>query len=156
VDGGGAAAALAGARAGALDSPPCHPLFDAIPSGGGAGCSEAADPDAGAGGFDTGGVAEPQRQVSQPAAAPQAAPPATSEGPWNVQVFAGRDRQAAERIVDTLRAQGWPVRLQSLPEGAGSLLKVRVGGYATRAAADEAAGKLRGQGQTGAWVTDTP
>lgn len=73
-----------------------------------------------------------------------------------MQVFAGRDRQAAERLVGTLRAAGWPVRLQSVPEGSGSLVKVRVGGYPTRAAAEEAAGRLRGQGQTGAWVTDVP
>ena len=56
----------------------------------------------------------------------------------------------------TLKAAGWPVQLQALPEGAGSLLKVRVGGYPDRATAEAAATKLRAQGQSGAWVTDTP
>jgi cell division septation protein DedD len=110
----------------------------------------AADVDASAGGFDTGGVAEPNRQVAEPAA------PAAPGGPWNVQVFAGRDRQAAERLVTTLQGAGWPVKLQSVAEGSGSLVKVRVGGFPTRQAAEEAAGRLRGQGQSGAWVTDTP
>ena len=118
-----------------------------------------ADVDATAGGFDVSGVPEPKRQVGEPPSPPQAAAPppaAAPSGRWNVQVFAGRDRQAAERLVDTLKAAGWPVHLQSVPEGSGSLLKVRVGGYASRAAADEAAGKLRAQGQAGAWVTDAP
>jgi cell division septation protein DedD len=119
-----------------------------------------ADVDSQAGGFDTGGVAEPHRQVSSPeppaAPAPASPAPAASAGPWNVQVFAGRDRQAAERLVGTLRAAGWPVRMQSVPEGSGSLVKVRVGGYPTRTAAEEAAGRLRGEGQSGAWVTDSP
>ncbi|HET9299925.1 MAG TPA: SPOR domain-containing protein [Candidatus Polarisedimenticolaceae bacterium] len=107
-----------------------------------------ADVDATAGGFDVSGVPEPRRQVTAPVAVPS--------GPWKVQVFAGRDRQAAERLVGTLKAAGWPVQLQSLPEGSGSLLKVRVGGYPDRAAAEAAATKLRGQGQSGAWVTDSP
>ncbi|HEX5042025.1 MAG TPA: SPOR domain-containing protein [Candidatus Polarisedimenticolaceae bacterium] len=131
------------------------------PSPGGAPASRAvkppADVDASAGGFDVSGVPEPRRQVAAPSSpSSSSAPQATSSGPWNVQVFAGRDRQAAERLVGTLQAAGWPVRLQSVAEGSGSLLKVRVGGYADRAAAEAAAAKLRAQGQTGAWVTDTP
>ncbi len=118
-----------------------------------------ADVDATAGGFDVSGVPEPGRQVTKPVtpsptSAP--APAAATGGPWKVQVFAGRDRQAAERLVGTLKAAGWPVQLQALPEGAGSLLKVRVGGYPDRTAAEAAATKLRAQGQSGAWVTDTP
>jgi DedD protein len=113
--------------------------------------------DATAGGFDVSGVPEPRRQVAEPSApSSPSAPEAAGSGPWNVQVFAGRDRQAAERLVGTLKAAGWPVRLQSVAEGSGSLLKVRVGGYADRAAAEAAATKLRAQGQAGAWVTDTP
>lgn len=118
----------------------------------------AADVDRSAGGFDTAGVPEPGRQVSEtaePAPAPASAP-ASSAGAYHVQVFAGRDRQAATRIVDALQRAGWPVRLQSVEEGSGSLVKVRVGGYPTRAAAEAAAVKLRAQGQPGAWVTDSP
>jgi cell division septation protein DedD len=118
-----------------------------------------ADVDATAGGFDVSGVPEPPRQVAEPTTpSPASAPPpaAVPTGPWKVQVFAGRDRQAAERLVGTLKAGGWPVQLHSVPEGSGSLLKVRVGGYPDRAAAEAAATKLRAQGQTGAWVTDTP
>jgi cell division septation protein DedD len=117
-----------------------------------------ADVDAGAGGFDVGGVPEPGRQVAEPEPAPARAParPAPSSGPWHVQVFAGRDRQAAERLVGTLEAAGWPVRLQATAEGSGSLLKVRVGGYPSRTAAESAAARLKTQGHTGAWVTDSP
>lgn len=118
----------------------------------------AVDVDRSAGGFDTAGVPEPRRQAqgtAEPAPAPPAAP-ASPGGAFHVQVFAGRDRQAATRIVETLERGGWPVRLQSVAEGSGSLVKVRVGGYPTRAAAEAAAQKLRAQGQAGAWVTDAP
>jgi cell division septation protein DedD len=110
--------------------------------------------------FDTlsgpGQEAEPARQASRAASAPPPPVPTTraegAPGPWFVQVFAGRDRRAAEQVVKDLDGRGHPVRLESEREGAGSLFKVRVGGFASREAAETAAGVLRGQGQAGAWV----
>ena len=106
--------------------------------------------------FDTlsgaGKEAEPGRQVqAKPQAAAPAAPP-VSPGAWFVQVFVGRDRQAAEDVVRTLRAQKYPVRIDAVAEGSGSLYKVRVGGYASKEAADAGAGRLHADGHAGTWV----
>lgn len=92
---------------------------------------------------------EPTRQVS-PAPAQAAAGAA---GPWAVQVFAGRDKEAADSLVRTLTQRGYPVRLESSRDGADLLYKVRVGGYPGQPEAAAAAEKLRKEGATGAWVT---
>jgi cell division protein FtsN len=115
--------------------------------------------------FDTlgggGRAAEPQREArpkpqvgEPPEAAPDrpAAPPARG-GPFVVQVFAGRDRRAAEEIVRALRDKGYPVSVEGEREGRGALFKVRVGGYADRTEAQSAAERLKREGQAGAWVT---
>jgi cell division septation protein DedD len=70
-----------------------------------------------------------------------------------VQVFAGRDPEAAQVVVRSLGAKGWPVKVESQREGSGALYRVRVGGFPTREAAEEAVQRLRGEGQAGAWVT---
>ncbi len=107
--------------------------------------------------FDTlsgpGKEAEPGREAqSKPAATPAPATP-VSAGSWFVQVFVGRDRQAAEEVVRSLRAKQYPVRIDAVAEGAsGSLYKVRVGGYPTRESADATAGKLHVDGISGTWV----
>jgi cell division septation protein DedD len=73
-----------------------------------------------------------------------------------VQVFVGRDRAAAEEVVKTLRAKGYPVRAEAVREGATtSLFKVRVGGFATREAADAAVDRLHRDGQASTWVVKT-
>jgi cell division septation protein DedD len=106
---------------------------------------------------------EPAREVARPSAesVPAEPPPATaapapakSGGPFYVQVFAGRDRGAAEGLVGELQKKGFSVRLFSEREGRGALYKVRVGGYASREEAGEAAKQLQGQGYAGAWVTE--
>lgn len=105
-----------------------------------------------AGFFDTvggQGSAEPGRQAREGTPSPQPVTP----GSWFVQVFAGRDREAAEQVVGGLRAKGWPVKVEAQREGSGSLYRVRVGGYPTREAADSAVKRLRAEGRTGAWVT---
>lgn len=103
-----------------------------------------------------GQVSEPRREASArppsgPAAVP--APPPSPAGEWFVQVFAGRDREAAELVARQLRARNHPVRLDAEREGSGSLYKVRVGAYANRDEADRAAEVLRREGSSGAWVT---
>jgi len=104
------------------------------------------------------GAAEPQREArakaspAEPSPAEAAAPPVRG-GPYFVQVFAGRDRGAAEEIVRTLRGHGYPVTVEGEREGRGALFKVRVGGYRDRAEAQAAADRLKREGQAGAWVT---
>jgi cell division protein FtsN len=112
--------------------------------------------------FDTlgggGKAAEPQREVrpkgepAPPSLSPP--PPATRRGgPYFVQVFAGRDRQAAEEIVRSLSGRGYAVSVEGEREGGGALFKVRVGGYPERAEAQTVADRLKREGQPGAWVT---
>lgn len=126
---------------------------------------EAVDLDASADYFDgeTGGQREPeaQRQVREtpppppveqaPAAQPDAV---ASGGNYYVQVFAGRDRVSAERLVGRLKKGGFAVRLFTENPGADPLFKVRVGGFDTKDGAREAARQLKGQGHDGAFVTE--
>jgi cell division septation protein DedD len=106
--------------------------------------------------FDTlsgsGKEAEPDREARAKAASPPPAAADVTPGPWFVQVFVGRDRQAAEEVVRTLRGQRYPVRIDAVAEGTGSLFKVRVGGFPTKEAADQGAERLHGDGHSGTWV----
>ena len=108
--------------------------------------------------FDTlsggGKEAEPSRetQTAKPAAA-TVTPTPVAPGSWFVQVFVGRDRQAAEDVVRSLREKQYPVRIDAVAEGAsGSLFKVRVGGFPTKEAADQGAIRLHADGHAGTWV----
>ncbi len=112
--------------------------------------------------FDTlgggGRAAEPQREVRPKAptsesAEPPPAAPASRQGPFFVQVFAGRDRRAAEEVVRALEGRGYPVSVEGEREGQGALFKVRVGGYRDRTEAQAVAERLKKEGQAGAWVT---
>ena len=105
--------------------------------------------------------ADPSSTETPPAAEPppgeaqfQEGSAPAEDGPFFVQVFAGRDRDAAESLVGTLTRGGYRVRLLTEREGDGSLYKVRVGGYATREEAEAAADRLRGEGHAGAWITE--
>lgn len=107
--------------------------------------------------FDTlsggGKEAEPSREIPTKSATVAPPPAAVTPGSWFVQVFVGRDRQAAEDVVRELREKQYPVRIDSVAEGAsGSLFKVRVGGYPTKEAADQGAEKLHADGHAGTWV----
>ncbi len=100
---------------------------------------------------------EPQREARRtpPQQAPTPPQPAIQApgGAFYVQVLAGRDRTAVEKVVEELRGQGYPVRLFSEREGRSTLFRVRVGGYPDRAEADRIAEQLRREGHAGAWVT---
>jgi cell division septation protein DedD len=107
--------------------------------------------------FDTvsgaGKEAEPAREAQAKSTKIVPPAPAVTPGAWFVQVFVGRDRQAAEDVVRSLRTKSYPVRIDAVAEGAsGSLFKVRVGGFPTKEAADAAADKLHGDGHGGTWV----
>jgi cell division septation protein DedD len=86
---------------------------------------------------------------------PALAPPEDVEledGPFYIQVFAGRDRSSAEELVGRLQSGGYRVRLFSERDGPGSLFKVRVGGYPSDARAREISEELKTKGYSGAWV----
>ena len=107
--------------------------------------------------FDTlsgsGKEAEPAREAKAKPAVPAPAEVSVSPGPWFVQVFVGRDRQAAEEVVRSLKSQRYPVRIDGVSEGAsGKLFKVRVGGFPTKEAAESVADRLHDDGHTGTWV----
>lgn len=84
---------------------------------------------------------------------PRVEPAPGRDGDFYVQVFAGRDRRAAETLVGKLKTQGYEVRVFSEREGQGALFKVRVGGYPTEAGARRIATNLKDSGYSGAWVT---
>jgi cell division septation protein DedD len=77
----------------------------------------------------------------------------SSLGPFFVQVFAGRDRDSATRIVEALEKRGYRGRLDSQTDAEGRLYKVRVGGYPSDREARDAAEELRQLGYDGSWVT---
>jgi cell division septation protein DedD len=116
--------------------------------------------------FDTltgdGKEAEPRREArttppgeDPPAATPAATPPATvpADGEHYVQVFAGRLRESAEKLVRELEGKGFPVRIVPVADGRDRLFKVQVGGYATRESAQQVAEKLKDDGYPTAFVT---
>ncbi len=72
-------------------------------------------------------------------------------GQFVVQVFAGRDREAAETLVGKLAGLGYGASLRSEPEGAGELIRVRVTGYGTEDLARSAAQDLQKLGYS-TWV----
>jgi cell division protein FtsN len=81
--------------------------------------------------------------------------PVGSSGSYFVQVWAGRDRDAAELLVDKLQGDGYAVKIVSDRVEGDTLFKVRVGGYKTEAEARRMSGELEGKGYRGAWVTTT-
>jgi cell division septation protein DedD len=91
------------------------------------------------------------RAPERPAPTPEEAAPAA--GPFYVQLFAGRDKASAERLVRGLGDRGYRVRLDTEPAGEGLLYRVRVGGYAAKPDAEVLAERLRKDGYPDAWVT---
>jgi cell division protein FtsN len=81
----------------------------------------------------------------------QGARPARA-GDFQIQVFAGRDREAAEQVAAKLREQGYRVQSLVESEGASELFKVRVGAYSNADEARRVAQELSGRGYPGSWV----
>jgi len=103
---------------------------------------------------------EPRREMSPATTkasartAPEIASPGTpTHGTYFVQVFAGRDRHAADAVVQSIAERGYRVRIDTSSEGTDVLYKVRVGGYLTQDDARAAAESLKKEGEGGAWVT---
>jgi len=122
-----------------------------------------ADVDESSGFFDQGeggqGELEPEREVrrglgkAEDEKAPAAAGQAASAGSYFVQVWAGRDHQAAEVMIEKLQKEGYSVRLFSDRVESDTLYKVRVGGFETEDQARNMATELEQKGYRGAWVT---
>jgi cell division septation protein DedD len=90
---------------------------------------------------------QPEQSTSEPGAA------AGGSGSFFVQIWAGRDRQAAELLVEKLRTEGYAVKIFSDRVEGDTLFKVRVGGFETEAEARRKSGELEQRGYRGAWVT---
>jgi cell division septation protein DedD len=102
--------------------------------------------------------AEPRREIgredsARPPGGPKPKASTADRGPFYVQVFAGRDRRAAESLVGQLQAADYSVRLFTDRSGGDALFKVRVGGYADESEARSTAEDLVQKGYGGAWVT---
>jgi len=106
--------------------------------------------------FDTlaGGAPTPlQAPVRQsPRSSPGAAPPGSTRRSVNegvmIQVFASKDRAAADAVRKRLRAKGYTALLAS----SGGAYKVRVGPYADRTEAERQAAILREQERLTTWI----
>jgi cell division septation protein DedD len=92
------------------------------------------------------------RQEAAQTAKPEPAAEAGS-GSYFVQVWAGRDRDAAELLVEKLQKEGYAVKIVSDRVEGDTLFKVRVGGYESESEARRMSGELEAKGYRGAWVT---
>ena len=63
--------------------------------------------------------------------------------------------QSADELVATLKSSGFATYTEAVPTAQGSVQRVRVGPFATRAAADAAVAKLKLAGHDRAMVTNT-
>ena len=74
---------------------------------------------------------------------------------YAVQVGAFADAKVADDLVETLKASGFATYTEAVPTAQGSVQRVRVGPFATRAAADAAVAKLKLAGHDRAMITNT-
>ena len=95
----------------------------------------------------------PARAAEPPSPAPAPTEKAVAEGAYFVQVWAGRDHEAAELLVQKLEQDGYSVRVVSDRAEGEALYKVRVGGFADEPAARKVSDELESKGYRGAWVT---
>ena len=86
------------------------------------------------------------------AASPAPARAAPGEGAWAVQVGSFGSRDNADKLRRQLSGKGFPVFLMEIESGGRTLHRVRVGPYAERAGADEAARRLAAAGTGGTVV----
>lgn len=76
-------------------------------------------------------------------------PPSAPAPQWAVQVGSFAGRANAERLSGWCRDQGYGVKVEPLRQGSGTLYRVRVGPYPSRAAAGNAAARLGLRGHSG-------
>jgi len=83
---------------------------------------------------------------------PPAASKVTATGTFQVQLAAFADVRLASDLARKVKTAGFPAHTEDIPTQQGSVHRVRVGPYGTRAAADAAAAKLKTIGYGGAQV----
>lgn len=79
-----------------------------------------------------------------------ARPPAS--GGFRVQVVSVTSRADADALARRLTGQGFPARVEPGKSGAGAVYRVRVGPFATREQAAEAASRLAAEGRRDTWI----
>jgi hypothetical protein len=82
--------------------------------------------------------------------------PDRPDGRWVVQVFAGRQRESADRLIGQLTKAGHKAWLDQEVVGGETLYKVRVGGWDDRSGAEKAAATLKTEGHRGAFPMERP
>ncbi len=123
--------------------------------------------DVGQGGADSGPAASPapsEAKSAEPppvktdarkggatevAKAPSPSPAPADSGAYTVQVSALSDHAKAKELADKLRQSGYTVQTSEIATKSGTVMRVRVGSYPTREAAQSALDKLRAQGYPG-------
>jgi DedD protein len=102
-------------------------------------------------------VAAAQASAPQPAAAPptaaKAEPDKAPAGTIVIQLAAFADVKAANGLAAKLKKAGFPGYIEPLKTKQGTVQRVRVGPYASRADADAALAKLKAAGYSGAIAT---
>lgn len=83
---------------------------------------------------------------------PQTASKASTTASFQVQLAAFADVRLASDLAKKVKTAGFPAHTEDIPTQQGSVHRVRVGPYGTRAAADAAAAKLKTIGYGGAQV----
>jgi DedD protein len=99
--------------------------------------------------------AEPAPKPEPPAAkdpapsdaATTAVPTSGLPGTWFLQVTALKNRGAAAKMVETLRAKGYPAYLENPAPGVPPIYRVRIGRYKNRGEAEQAARRLQKEEQ---------
>lgn len=99
------------------------------------------------------GASTGERPAGGPEPAADAAD-AEATGRWAVQVFAGRQRDSAQKVLDALLTAGHRARVDEEVVEGERLYRVRAGGWDDREAAVEAAERLKTEGFRGAFAVD--
>jgi DedD protein len=88
----------------------------------------------------------PSEKAQAVAEAKSASPAAGAAGAFQIQLAALSDVKAAGELAKKVKASGFAVRTEEVPTRKGTVQRVRVGPFATRAAADTALAKLKSLG----------
>lgn len=94
----------------------------------------------------------PQQQAPPRAPSSETTSPRADEG-FVLQVFSGRDESQARKVLATVKRDGYQAFMSSVQQGAMTLHRVRVGPFATRAAAEKAEREIKGKHKFETWVT---
>jgi len=96
---------------------------------------------------------KPKAEAKVPAPAPvkaeAKAPPLAAAGQFVVQVAALSDTAKAQAMKAQITSAGYAAYTESVPTASGPVVRVRAGPFVTRAAAEAARDKLKGQGMPG-------